>query len=51
MRYKLDWSVYTYLTQLYGGRVIMNALSLGTANINAYLQDTGLPVCFFGWQV
>jgi hypothetical protein len=28
----------------------MNALSLGTANI-AYLQDTGLPVCFAGWQV
>ena len=23
---------------------------LGTANINAYFQDTGLPGCFTGWQ-
>jgi len=26
-------------------------LLLGTGNINAYIQDTGLPGCFAGWQV
>jgi len=26
-------------------------LLLGTGNIKAYFQDTGLPGCFAGWQV
>jgi len=26
-------------------------LPLGTADINAYFQDTGPPGCFAGWQV
>ena len=26
-------------------------VTLGTANINEYFQDTGLPGCFTGWQV
>ena len=26
-------------------------LLLGTGNINAYFQDTGLSGCFTGWQV